>query len=127
MGAALAKRRTDGRRIRGEQPLFLRVHPLVAARRRMRQRLTDARNGTEHDAGFTLIELIVVVTILPIILGAIATALISVFSLQNSVSNRVGDSNDALVASASFNRDAQSAEMMTTQATPRRAVRSATR
>jgi prepilin-type N-terminal cleavage/methylation domain-containing protein len=84
----------------------------------MRQRLTDARNGTEHDAGFTLIELIVVVTILPIILGAIATALISVFSLQNSVSNRVGDSNDALVASASFNRDAQSAEMMTTQATP---------
>ena len=48
--------------------------------------------------------------ILPIILGAIATALISVLSLQQSVANRVGDSNDALVASTSFNRDVQSAQ-----------------
>jgi prepilin-type N-terminal cleavage/methylation domain-containing protein len=70
------------------------------------------------DDGFTLIELIVVVAILPIIVGAIATALISVLSLQQSVANRVGDSNDAVVASASFNRDVQSAQELTVQSTP---------
>ena len=45
---------------------------------------------------------------------AIAVALISVFSLQGTVSNRVSDSNDELVASAYFNKDVQSAEQMTT-------------
>jgi len=70
------------------------------------------------DEGFSLIELLVVVAVLPIVLGGIAAALISVFTLQSTVANRVGDSNDALVASASFNRDVQSAAQMTTQSTP---------
>ena len=82
----------------------------------MRKRMADP---TSHDSeGFTLIELIVVVAILPIVVGAIAAALIGVFSLQHSVSNRISDSNDALVASSTFNRDAQSAQMLTTQPTP---------
>ncbi len=70
------------------------------------------RQGDE--SGFTLIELIVVVTVIPIILGGISAALISLLSLQNSVNNRVGDSNDVLVASTNFNRDVQSAVLMTT-------------
>ena len=41
----------------------------------------------DDEAGFTLIEIIIVVAILPIIIGAIAMALISVFSLQGSVNN----------------------------------------
>ena len=84
----------------------------------MRKRMAGT---TQHDsAGFTLIELVVVVAILPLVVGGIAVALISVFSLQNSVSNRVSDSNDALVASTVFNRDVQSAQMFTTDPNPRR-------
>jgi prepilin-type N-terminal cleavage/methylation domain-containing protein len=66
------------------------------------------------ESGFTLIELVVTVTVIPIVIGGIATALISLLSLQNTVNNRVGDSNDALVASTDFNRDVQSATLMTT-------------
>ena len=86
------------------------VHPVTVARRATRRRM----EGTD-EAGFTLIELVVVVAILPIVVGGIVMALLSVFSLQGTVTNRVGDSNDALVASAYFNRDVQSAASMTVQ------------
>jgi prepilin-type N-terminal cleavage/methylation domain-containing protein len=91
------------------------VHPLVRARQAMRERMASR---SDDSAGFTLMELVVVVAILPIVLGGIAVALVSVFSLQNSVSNRVSDSNDALIASSVFNRDAQSAQMLTTDPNP---------
>ena len=84
-------------------------HPLAVARRLTRRRM---QRGDE--SGFTLIELVVTVTVIPIVIGGIATALISLLSLQNTVNNRVGDSNDALVASTDFNRDVQSATLMTT-------------
>ncbi len=88
------------------------MHPVAVARRATRRRIEG------HDeAGFTLIELIVTIAILPIVVGGISVALISVFSLQGSVSNRIGDSNDSLVASVNFNRDVQSAEQMTTSPT----------
>ena len=74
--------------------------------------LADVSRATD-EAGFTLIELIITIAILPIVVGGISVALISVFSLQGSVTNRVGDSNDSLVASVNFNRDVQSAEQMT--------------
>ena len=63
-----------------------------------------------NDAGFTLIELIITVTILPIVVGAIAVALISVLNLQGGTSNRISDSNDALVNSSVFNKDVESAQ-----------------
>jgi prepilin-type N-terminal cleavage/methylation domain-containing protein len=85
------------------------AHPIAIARRATRQR---ANGG---DDGFTLIEIIIVVAILPIVLGAIAMALVSVFSLQGSVGKTVADSNDALVGSSYFNRDVQSATNMTVQ------------
>ena len=84
-------------------------HPLAVARR-----LTRRRMERGDESGFTLIELVVTVTVIPIVIGGIATALISLLSLQNTVNNRVGDSNDALVASTDFNRDVQSATFMTT-------------
>ena len=88
------------------------VHPIAAARRATRRRIEG-----DDEAGFTLIELIVTIAILPIVVGGISVALISVFSLQGSVTNRISDSNDSLVASVYFNRDVQSAERMTTSPT----------
>jgi prepilin-type N-terminal cleavage/methylation domain-containing protein len=87
-------------------------HPLAVARRATRRRLEG-----DNEAGFTLIELIVTVAILPIVVGGISVALLSVFSLQGSVSNRISNSNDSLLASAYFNKDVQSAENMTASST----------
>ena len=56
--------------------------------------------------------------ILPIVVGGISVALLSVFGLQNQTSNRIGDSNDELVSSAAFNRDVQSAQQIETLTTP---------
>jgi prepilin-type N-terminal cleavage/methylation domain-containing protein len=89
---------------------------VLAARRAMRQRL--AANGASDESGFTLIELLIVIVILPIIVGAIATALLSVLNLHNTVTQRVSDSNDEQVASATFNRDVQSSQELTKQTTP---------
>ena len=89
------------------------------ARRATRNWLRGAlhrRRGSE--SGFTLIELITVVAILPIVIGGLSVALLSVFNLQDGVSNRVGDSNDELVSSAYFNKDVQSAQQIETTATP---------
>jgi prepilin-type N-terminal cleavage/methylation domain-containing protein len=82
------------------------------------RRLNQRRRQGGDESGFTLIELIVVIAVVPVILGGIATALIALFTLQQSVNNRVGASNDVLVASTNFNRDVQSAALMTTQPTP---------
>ena len=89
------------------------THPVVAARRATRHRLAG-----NDEAGFTLIEVLIVVVILPIVLGGIAAALLSVFGLQDQTQNRIGDSNDELVGSANFNKDVQSAVELTTASTP---------
>lgn len=75
--------------------------------------LVDARD----EEGFTLIELMVVTVIIPIIVGALALALISVFSLQSSVSNRLGDSANSQVVTTSYTADVQSAVEITTNPT----------
>lgn len=84
------------------------AHPVVLARRATRRR-ADGSN----DAGFTLVELLVVVVLLPIVLGGIAAALLSVFGLQDQTQNRIGASDDAQVGSANFNKDVQSAVQLT--------------
>jgi prepilin-type N-terminal cleavage/methylation domain-containing protein len=89
------------------------VHPVAAARRATRRRIEG------HDeAGFTLIELIITITILPIVVGAISVALLSVFNLQGSASSRLSDSNDELVSASVFNKDVQSAQEIETATTP---------
>jgi prepilin-type N-terminal cleavage/methylation domain-containing protein len=65
------------------------------------------------EAGFTLIELIIVTLIIPIIVGAITTALIAVFSLQGGTSGRVSDSANAQVVSSNFETDVQNASLIT--------------
>lgn len=89
------------------------THPVVAARQATRRRVEG-----KGEAGFTLIELIIVIAIMPIVVGAISVALVSVLSLQGSVGSRLTDSNDAEVTSATFNRDVQSAAQLTTESSP---------
>ncbi len=82
--------------------------------------LVGPRRGS-GDEGFTLIELIVVVAILPLVVGAISVGILSVLSNQTSVSNRLSDSGDAEVVSIHFQDDVQSAQMITTASSPQSA------
>ena len=68
---------------------------------------------TGEESGFTLIELIIVTLIIPIIIGAITLALISIFSLQGGTGNRISDSADAQVVSSNFETDVQNASHVT--------------
>ena len=87
---------SPGRGVKGETIAYSR-----------RARGTDGR-------GFTLVELLVVVTIIPLIIGALAGGLLEVFSLQSGVANRLGDAADAQVIAATFVKDVQSASSITT-------------
>jgi prepilin-type N-terminal cleavage/methylation domain-containing protein len=77
---------------------------------------TNQRAGRVEE-GFTLIELIVVVALMPIIVGALSIGLVSILSLQSGVSGRVGDSGDAQVVGVNFGNDVQSAANITTMTT----------
>ena len=71
-------------------------------------------SGGTGERGFTLVELLIVVTIIPLIIGALAGGLLEVFSLQSGVANRLGDSADAQVVASTFLKDVQSASSLTT-------------
>ena len=73
--------------------------------------LANNAGGRDED-GFTLIELVIVTLVLPLIIGAIALALVSIFSLQGSVSGRLTGSGDAQVVSSNFEKDVQSAALV---------------
>ncbi|MGO8859373.1 MAG: hypothetical protein ACLQRH_01180 [Acidimicrobiales bacterium] len=64
------------------------------------------------EGGFTLIELLIVTLVLPMVIGAIAVALVAVFSLQGSVSGRITGSSDAQLVSSNFVSDVQDASMI---------------
>jgi prepilin-type N-terminal cleavage/methylation domain-containing protein len=69
-----------------------------------------------NERGFTLVELLIVIAVLPLIVGALSLGLISVFSLQSGVSNRLGDTSDSQIVSSTFENDVQSAASVTTSA-----------
>jgi len=66
----------------------------------------------------TLVELLVTMLVLPLVIGGLAFGLVAVFSLQSSVSGRVTDSGNAQTLSATYIKDVQSAQSITTSATP---------
>jgi prepilin-type N-terminal cleavage/methylation domain-containing protein len=72
------------------------------------------RRSRESDDGFTLVELLMVVTILPLIVGALSAGLIAVFSLQSGVAGRLSHTADAQAVSVNFARDIQGAGQVTT-------------
>ena len=93
------------------------VRRSTGARKRHRVRRGDRSRAARGEGGFTLVELLIVVTIVPLIIGALGAGLVAVFSLQGSVSNRLGDSADAQVVTSTFIKDVQSAVSITTSPT----------
>ncbi len=76
--------------------------------------LAGGRRVHRTNGGFTLVELLIVTTILPLILGALAVGVISVFQLQTGVANRLGNTSDAQQISAVFANDVSGAQYFTT-------------
>ena len=68
---------------------LLSSHPIAVARRTTRARMAGEHGMARGDeSGFTLIELIVVVAILPIIVGAMTAALLSIITVNRA--SRIG-------------------------------------
>jgi len=67
-----------------------------------------------EQAGFTLLELVVVIAIMGLVIGAITTALITTLQNEGTISDRVSASADAQITSSVFVRDVQSASEVTT-------------
>lgn len=67
------------------------------------------------DRGFTLVELLIVITIVPLIIGSLAAGLMAVFSIQSNVSNRLSNSGEAQAILSVYTNDVQSALQVDTQ------------
>ena len=77
-------------------------------------RMATSSRGTHDLSGFTLVELLIVITILPMIIGGLAFGLMSIFSLQSGVANRLANTSDLQVTASTFVNDVQSAQQITT-------------
>jgi prepilin-type N-terminal cleavage/methylation domain-containing protein len=84
---------------------------------RPRTSLKSARRNQDVEQGFTLVELLIVTTVLPLIIGALSVGLMSVFSLQSGVSSRLSNTTDAQVVAADFQSDVQGTSQITTSNT----------
>lgn len=68
----------------------------------------------KSERGFTLVELLITLTILPLVVGALSLGLIAVFSLNSQTSHRLTDTADAQVVASIYQKDVQSAGYITT-------------
>jgi prepilin-type N-terminal cleavage/methylation domain-containing protein len=69
--------------------------------------------ASRDEGGFTLVELLIVVAVMPLIVGALSLGLISVFKLQSGVSNRLGNTVDSQVVQSTYQNDVSSALAVT--------------
>jgi prepilin-type N-terminal cleavage/methylation domain-containing protein len=76
-----------------------------------RRRVLRSRSNEE---GFTLVELLVVTSILPLIIGALSVGMISIFQLNSGISSRLANTADSQVVSSTFQTDVQGAAFITT-------------
>ncbi len=88
--------------------------PVEHETRKHRSPLRRHIGDNQRDGGFTLIELLISMTLLPLVIGALSVAMISVFTMQAQVSGRLAGSLDLQTAMATFVRDVQSANQITT-------------
>ncbi len=72
-----------------------------------------AKTPVYDQSGFTLVELLIAFVILPVVMGAISVGLVSVLSLQSSVTGRVTGSASMQTVLSVFTRDVQSASSIT--------------
>jgi Tfp pilus assembly protein PilV len=79
-----------------------------------RRRQAPARPS---ESGFTLIELLITMVILPFIVGALGLAIVAVFSLNGTTSNRINDAADAQILSTTYENDVHSASEVTAEST----------
>ena len=71
--------------------------------------------GTQgDDRGFTLIELVITLVLLPLIIGGIVAAVLAGFQDSNGISARLADSHDAQITSAYFVRDIETSQQVST-------------
>jgi type II secretory pathway pseudopilin PulG len=66
------------------------------------------------DGGMTLVELLIVLVIMPMVIGAIALALVTSLQDSGGVAARLAESSDVQLASEFFGRDVESAASLTT-------------
>ena len=90
----------------------------VARRPPVRRDALQPREAHSREHGFTLVELLVVLIILPMIIGALSLGIIAVFSQQAKVSGRLAGSVDLQITNATYIRDVESANWVTTGSTP---------
>jgi prepilin-type N-terminal cleavage/methylation domain-containing protein len=76
------------------------------------------RKRASEELGFTLVELLIVVALLPILIGGISVALISVLSQAKAVSTQTSHYGDTQLVSQNFIQDVQSATQITATASP---------
>lgn len=76
--------------------------------------LERSRIPQTSEEGFTLLELLVVLVVIPVIIGGIASALIVSFNDENANSSRLSDSVNAQITQDYFVRDVQGASYITT-------------
>ncbi len=80
----------------------------------MERKRLAARLAHSGDDGFSLIELVIVLVTLPIVVGAIATVVITVLNNTTAATQSIFDSADSQITSATFMGDVQSASLVTT-------------
>lgn len=78
----------------------------------MRQHATDG--STFSEGGFTLIEMLLVMVILPLVVGAIVDVIITAVQNDSVVSGRLWDTQAAQVLTSYFGRDVESATGVST-------------
>ena len=78
------------------------------------RRVPGDREANRDELGFSLIELLVVIVILPLVVGAISVALLAIFKNEAPIANSLTSSGDAQVASSYFVQDVQGANWITT-------------